>query len=218
MAKHAPLLTLAAVAALGVALFAVNATGGGPEPVAAVAAPPPAPTAEPPPPPTPAVVEQAFTGRSAGDEVTVAVAVKDGRAVGYVCDGEQVEAWVEGALDGDRLWLHSADGTTTVGGTVDGTAALGTVVVGGQQWPYAAAAVEAPAGLYEGRGNIDGVAARIGWIVENDGRVTGLARVAGSDGPRPAPPFDPSAPDATLADGEPVAVTEIGGSAPVVDR
>jgi hypothetical protein len=62
------------------------------------------------------------------------------------------------------------------------------------------------------------VATRIGWIVEGDGRVTGLARAAGSDEPLPAPPFDPAAPDRVQLDGAPIAVTALDGGATVVDR
>jgi hypothetical protein len=220
-------LTLAAVAVLGVGLFLFNmevSTEQQPAPAAAAApettAPPAeaAPTPEPvaaPTPEPPAVAEVLWAGRSSGDEVTVAVAVKDGRAVGYVCDGEQIEAWVEGTLEGDTLSLQSADGQTTVAGSVDETAAFGTVAVAGQQWPYAAKAVEAPGGLYEGRANIRGVATRIGWIVEGDGRVTGLAQAEGSDAPLPAPPFDPTAPDQVVMDGVPVTVTAVDGTAVV---
>ena len=40
------------------------------------------------------------------------------------------------------------------------------VTVDGKEWPFSAKGVASPAGLYEGRGNVDGVAARVGWIVE----------------------------------------------------
>ena len=113
------------------------------------AEPPPVPAADAPP-AAPAVAEKAYTGRSAGDEVTVAVAVKDGKAVGYVCDGEKVEAWLEGTLTGETLALSGKTGTVT--GTLDDQAAFGTVVVDGAEWPFSARGVAAPAGLYERRG------------------------------------------------------------------
>jgi hypothetical protein len=235
MKRYAPLLTLAAIAVLGVGLFLFNIEVGGErqqaEVNAAAAAETPVPTGAPaepaaattepaaePAPEPPAVVEVVYAGRSSGDEVTVAVAVKDGRAVGYVCDGEQIEVWVEGTLEGDQLSLRSGDGQTTVAGTVDETAAFGNVAVAGTQWPYSAKAVEAPGGLYSGRANIRGVAARIGWIVEGDGRVTGLARAEGSQMLLPAPPLDPAAPDQVQVDGAAVTVTVIDGDATVVNR
>jgi hypothetical protein len=186
----------------------------------AEAAPPPAAPAAPPAPAAdapaaaPAVVEKAYTGRSAGDEVTVAVAVKDGKAVAYVCDGEKVEAWLEGTLTGETLAMSGKTGTVT--GTVDDKAAFDTIVVDGAQWPFSARGVQAPAGLYEGRGSLRGVAARVGWIVEDDGEVTGVL-TAGGESSR-APALDPDAPGATTIDGRPVAVTAIAGDATVVRR
>ncbi|WP_214404064.1 hypothetical protein [Pseudonocardia lacus] len=236
MKRYAPLLTLTAVAVLGFGLVAVNMAGepdgtAAPD-AAAVAAPAettpppeptqpaPVPTAEPAEPAAepPVVAEKAYTGRSSGDEVTVAVVVKDGRAVGYVCDGEKVEAWLEGTLEGDTIALRSGDGEVTVAGNVDDAAAFGDVAVAGKTWPFSAKAVEEPGGLYEGRGNVRGVATRIGWIVEDDGRVTGLARAAGVGEPQPAPPLDPNAPGQVVVEGTPIAVTTIDGDDTVVGR
>jgi hypothetical protein len=229
MGKLGPLLTLAAVLVLGAGLFLLNAnsrTAGTPAavaeaPVAQAAAAPtaaaPAPSGAPAPAAPAAPAEKAYAGRSSGDEVTVAVAVKDGRAVGYVCDGKKIEAWLEGTVDGDKITLKSASGKTTLDGTISDTAAFGTVAVAGKSWPYAAQAVVAPGGLYEGRANVRGVAKRIGWIVEKDGKVTGLTQVAGSDDAEPAPPFDPAAPNGVQLEGVPVTVTAVAGDAKVVD-
>jgi len=232
MKTYSPIVTLLAVVLLGAGLLGVNVvsnpgeTAGGtavPAGQAAAALPgvPPLPAAEPPPVPGadapaagPAVAEKAYTGRSAGDEVTVAVAVKDGKAVAYVCDGNKVEAWLEGTLTGETLALSGRTGTVT--GTLDEKAAFGTVVVDGAEWPFSAQGVVAPAGLYEGRGSLGGVAARVGWIVEDDGRVTGVL-TAGGESSR-APALDPDAPGATTLDGRPVAVTAITGDATVVRR
>jgi hypothetical protein len=60
----------------------------------------------------PAVAEKAYTGRSASDEVTVAIAVKDGKAVAYVCDGDNVEAWLKGTLTGSIGGCAAARGRT----------------------------------------------------------------------------------------------------------
>lgn len=220
MTRYAPLLTLGAVAAVGGALLAVDVLsdpGQAPPPApAAAAAPAPAPAAEPVAvvPDPPAVAESVWAGRSSGNEVTVAIAVKDGRAVAYVCDGEQVEAWLEGTLTGSALALEGADGAVLTG-TVDATAALGSVTAGGGTWPFAAKVVQAPDGLYDGRANVDGVATRIGWI-SVDGTVTGGARAAGQV--VDAPVLDPAAPDAVVLDGAPVAVTAVNGASEGVVR
>jgi hypothetical protein len=231
VARFAPLITLGTVAALGGGLLLVNTTVVGPSAVTAGAATPAppaaaaqivpdaaAPDAAAPAPPAaaPAVAEAAFTGRSAGNEVTVAVAVKDGRAVAYVCDGKKVEAWYEGTLAGERLELSAAEGRPGITATVTDAATLGTVTVGDEELPFAAKAVDAPAGLYEGRASVDGVLTRIGWIVDEDGDVTGVANSGGTR--RPAPDLNPASRSAARIDGVPVTVTALDGSGPVIGR
>ena len=154
MSRFAPLLTLLAVAVLGGALFTLNVVNspanstGTPSAAApsqpAAAPPPAAPPATSAPPAAAAVAEKAYAGRSAGNEVTVAIAVKDGRAVGYVCDGKKVEAWLEGTLSGSDLALKSKDGKSTIAGTADDKQSFGTVAVNGKEWPFAAKAASSP--------------------------------------------------------------------------
>ena len=133
MKKYAPLATLVAVVLLGAGLLVANMISTpanadhrrGPgrlgrrraERGAAAATPRPPAPAPAPAPAAPAVAEKAYTGRSAGNEVTVAIAVKDGKAVAYVCDGKKIEAWMEGTLAGDTLTLSGKTSsiTATVG-------------------------------------------------------------------------------------------------------
>jgi hypothetical protein len=224
MKKYAPLATLVAVVLLGAGLLVANMlsnpadqTTAAPAPSAAAAAAPGEPAAaEPAPvepaPAEPAVVEKAYTGRSAGNEVTVAIAVKNGKAVAYACDGKKIEAWLEGTLTGDSLSLSGK--TSSITATLDDKASFGTVTVDGKEWPFSAKGVASPAGLYEGRGNVDGVAARVGWIVQEDGSVTGVENVGGS--PKPAAALDPTNLGATMSDGSPVTVTALDGASTVV--
>jgi hypothetical protein len=226
MRRFAPLLTLLAVAVLGGALLTLNVVNspanstGTPSaaaaPQAAAAPPPPAaPPATSAPSAAPAVAgEKAYAGRSAGNEVTVAIAVKDGRAVGYVCDGKKIEAWLEGTLSGSDLALKSKDGKSTIDATADDKQSFGTVAVGGTEWPFAAKAASSPAGLYEGRAQVRGVLNRIGWIQLQDGSQTGVWN-RGSDKVA-APVLDPARPDAVVVDGVPVTVRTIGGGDAVI--
>jgi hypothetical protein len=218
MKKYAPLLTLAVVAVLAGTLLAINVattpTSGEAASVAATtaaaaAAETPAPAATPEPAATPpAVAEKVYAGRSSGNEVTVAVAVKDGKAVAYICDGKKAEAWLQGALAGANLTLSSTTGAK-ITGTVDETGSFGTVAVGGKEWPYSAKAVQAPQGLYQGRSDVKGVAAKIGWIVLPDGQV-GIETSAGVS--EPAPPLDPANLGGVIIDGSPVTVTALTGT------
>jgi hypothetical protein len=226
MKKYAPLATLVAVVLLGAGLLVANMlsnpanqTTAAPAPSAAAAAAPGDPAAaEPAPaepaPAEPAVVEKAYTGRSAGNEVTVAIAVKNGKAVAYACDGKKIEAWLEGTLTGDSLSLSGK--TSSITATLDDKASFGTITVDGKEWPFSAKGVASPAGLYEGRGNVDGVAARVGWIVQEDGSVTGVENAGGF--PKPAAPLDPTNLGATMSDGSPVTVTALDGASTVVQR
>jgi hypothetical protein len=231
MRRFAPLLTLLAVAVLGGALLTLNVLGDPAnktaQPTAAAASEPPAaaaPTPAPAPPPTsappaaeaPAVAEKAYAGRSAGNEVTVAIAVKNGRAVGYVCDGKKIEAGLEGTVSGSDLTLKSKDGTSTIEGTVDDKQSFGTVAVNGKQWPFAAKAASSPAGLYEGRAQVRGVLNRIGWIMLQDGSQTGVWNRGSEE--VAAPVLDPTRLDAVVVDGVPVAVRTVGGSDAVIAR
>jgi hypothetical protein len=226
MKKYAPLATLVAVVLLGAGLLVANMlsnpanqTTAAPAPSAAAAAAPGEPAAAEPAPAEPApvepvVVEKAYTGRSAGNEVTVAIAVKNGKAVAYACDGKKIEAWLEGTLTGDSLSLSGK--TSSITATLDDKASFGTVTVDGKEWPFSAKGVASPAGLYEGRGNVDGVAARVGWIVQEDGSVTGVENAGGS--PKPAAALDPTNLGATMSDGSPVTVTALDGASTVVQR
>jgi hypothetical protein len=238
VARFAPLITLGTVAALGGGLLLINTTIAGPPatmagtavaapPIAGAAAPEAAPDAVqdndavPPAPPAaapaaPAVGKAAYTGRTAGNEVTLALAVKDGKAVAYVCDGKKVESWYEGTLTGADLKLSAADGKPGITATVTDAATLGTVTVGGKDLPFAAEDAASPAGLYEGRAAVRGVLTRIGWIVDDDGKVTGVA--SAGDTRRPAPTLDPSDPTATTIDGVPVTVTALDGDDRVIGR
>jgi hypothetical protein len=235
VARYAPLITLGMVTALGGGLLLVNTTvGGSPATTAGtpVAAPPAAQPAVPPavgqvvptepgspaapPAAPPADAEAAYTGRSAGNEVTVAIAVKDGRAVGYVCDGEEVEAWLEGTVTGSGLQLSGAGGANLLTATATEKAVLGTVTVAGEERPFAAEGVEAPAGLYEGNATVRGVLTRVGWIVDGEGDVTGVVNAGGVR--RPAPELDPADPTAATIDGVPVTVTPLDGGDRVIRR
>jgi hypothetical protein len=177
MKKYAPLATLVTVVLLGAVLLVVNmmntpqatqdraasAAAAAPASAPAEAAPPapaPAPAKAAPAPAkgVPAVAEKAYTGRSAGNEVTVTIAVKDGKGVAYVCDGKKVEAWMEGALDGDKLTLQGK--TSSLTATVDDKASLGEITVSGAEWPFSAKGVAAPAGLYQDRAAIKGLGVR----------------------------------------------------------
>ena len=118
------------------------------------------------------MAEKAYTGRSSGNEVTVAIAVKNGKAVAYACDGKKIEAWLEGTLTGDTLSLSGK--TSSLTGTLDDKATFGTITVDGKEWPFSAKGVSVARRAVRGPRCPARVAARVGWIVDDNGNVTGV--------------------------------------------
>jgi hypothetical protein len=227
MTNRGPLLTVVSTVTLALVLLGINmssepvpeqnAAASSAEATVEPAAPATTPTAAPTAAPTagaPAVAaagfpaEAAYAGRTAGNEATLAIAVKDGRAVAYLCDGKSVEGWLEGTVDGTTLDLKGADGAAVTGTLTDG-AVFGTAAAKGEQWAFSAAAAQAPAGAYRGAVSVAGVTKRIGWTVLQDGTVTGLVSAGGATSPAPA--LDPAARTSAL-DGIPVQVSALTGT------
>src|SRR5262245_65653358 len=109
MKIRGPILTLIAVAVLGVGLLLVNmskeesAPAANPysPPTTTVAAaspvaPPPAP-APPPPPAFPAKADYVGKIPTANGHITLEITVDGDKAIAYACDGNSVEAWLRGS-------------------------------------------------------------------------------------------------------------------------
>ena len=189
-----PLLTLAAVLLLTVLLLVVNARIGGqvapqsaayPAPAPTSSAPPTTEAAPPPPTPPPAPVQAVFTGATGGKEATVAVAVNGAQAAAYLCDGQSLETWLQGSVTGDQITLTGKNGAGLTGsfsgGSMSGTVTTNT----GQTFPFSAAQAAPPAGIYQSRVTLDGLATRVGWVVLPDGTQVGIANAGGTRSPAP---------------------------------
>ncbi|WP_345377639.1 serine/threonine-protein kinase [Pseudonocardia yuanmonensis] len=179
-----------------------------PAPVTATIAPAAAPAAT-----GPVITEAVYTGRTSGNELTLAVGIKDGRAAGYLCDGKQVEAWLEGTVTGDKLVLRGKTEANAVTATLDQRSALGTVTAGGVQRPFSAQLALGEAGLFESRRSVAGLATRIGWIVLPDGSQVGIAKRG--DVREPAPALDPRTLQA-VDGGETVTAQRLSGASTVL--
>jgi hypothetical protein len=225
------LLTLASVVVLAGVLLWVNELVGAstaatssssysaPDYSAATsAAPPPSPSpveAAPSPTIEPAAVQAVYAGRTGGGEATVAVAVDGDRAAAYLCDGSSVETWLQGSVTGDQVMLTGRD-TAALIGTVSGATLSGTVVTStGQAWLFSGDEARPPAGIYEARTTIDGLATRIGWVVLPDGTQVGIQNVDGERSPAPALDLE----DTTFTlDGAAQEATPVDGSDTVVGQ
>lgn len=226
MSTRGPLLTLASVAVLTGALLWVNEVVGPPTPTTssstysadygAPTSPSPSPSeAAPPPTVEPATLQAVYSGKTGGGEATVAVAVNGDRAAAYLCDGTRIETWLQGSVTGDQVVLTGRD-TAALIGTVSGTTLSGTVVTStGQAWPFSAEEARPPAGIYEARTTIDGLATRIGWVVLPDGTQVGIQNVGGNRSPAPALDLE----DTTFTlDGAAQEATPVDGSDTVVGQ
>ena len=136
----------------------------------------------------PAVVQAVYAGRSSGNEVTVAIDTEGDKAVAYVCNGTTIEAWLQGSVSGNQVTLTGNKGAGLTG-SLSGLDMFGTVTPRtGQTFPFAAELSPHPAGVYQARIEVNGLATRIGWAVLPDGTQVGVA-VEGT-AKLPAPPLD----------------------------
>jgi hypothetical protein len=206
-----PLVTLAAVAALGAGLWLMNVsqeTADAPpaKPVAqstttAAPAPPPAP------PPVAFPAKADYVGKipTAAGVITLDITVNGPKAVAYACDGNTVEVWLKGSATNGALSLASKDKASRLEGRLQGATVVGTLWIGEKKWDFTTAPAEPPAGLYVSENN--GV--RNSWIVDGNGAVTGVQRQAdGSTAPAPALSTDGTA----VVGGQTVTATRVDGA------
>jgi hypothetical protein len=152
-------------------------------------------------------IEASYAGRVNGGDATVAIAVKKGQAVAYLCDGSEIEAWMKGTVTDGTLKLTGAKGAR-LDGKYSETAANGSVTAAGKQWQFTAAVAKAPSGLYRATAQVRNADIIGGWIVLQNGQQVGVVT---SDGvPAAAPPLNTSDGSATV-DGQQVNADAVDG-------
>jgi hypothetical protein len=193
MKIRGPLVTLGAVAVLGVGILLVNMSkeeSAPPSKPAAQSATTVAPTTAaaplaPTPPPPPAFPAQAdYVGKipTANGTITLEITVQGDKAVAYACDGNTVESWLRGSAVNGALSLANKDKTSRLEGHLEGDAVVGTLWIGEKKWDFNAPAGQPPAGLYV----YENAGVRNSWIVDPNGGVTGVQRREdGSTAPAP---------------------------------
>ncbi|BCJ49819.1 hypothetical protein Asp14428_12940 [Actinoplanes sp. NBRC 14428] len=134
---------------------------------------------------------------------TLALTIKEGKAIAYVCDGRRTEAWLKGTARDGRFDLSGKNGATLTG-TADKRHATGRITLNGRTSDVDIATVRKPSGLYRATADVRGAKLVGGWIVLEDGSQVGLATIGG----RPATPsrVDVTTGRATV-DGTPVTAT-----------
>ena len=160
-----------------------------------------------------AVVQAVYTGRSSGNQVTLAVDTEGDKAAAYICNGKTIEAWLQGSVTGNQVSLTGNKGASLTG-SLSGLDMVGTVTAGaGLSFPFSAELSPRPAGVYQARIVVNGLATRIGWAVLPDGTQVGVA-VAGTT-KYAAPPLSLSGNSFTL-DGSSFTAAPVAGQDTVV--
>ncbi|MFK0152632.1 hypothetical protein ACIQVK_11225 [Streptomyces sp. NPDC090493] len=222
MKRPGPLLTLLAGLLLGLLTLTLDATAGarnsasssqekppGPTPTSSTAspAPAPAPSASPaapaPPSPSPSkIADASYAGRTDDDSSSVAVSVRDGRAIAYFCDGRSKESWLKGrVLPDGSMRLTGGHGAALNGTLQDGSRIRGAVDLDGGHYAFTARKAVKGSGLYRATATVRGAKVEGGWIVLADGRQVGIVDREGT--PSSAPRIDPET-GAVTVDGQPL--------------
>ncbi|MFJ4789359.1 hypothetical protein [Streptomyces sp. NPDC088794] len=213
MKRPGPLLTMLAGLLLAVFMLSLNATTGTKnvsstkkETPAASASPsssPSKPAQSPSPSPTRTrvpVPNADYAGRTDDDSSAVAVAVHDGKAVAYFCDGRTKESWLKGDVKDDgSMRLTGKNGDALTGTLKEGKRIRGTVDVGGGHYAFTADKAKKPGGLYRATATVRGAKVDGGWIVLPGGRQVGI--VTRDEDPSAAPAIDPET-GAVTVDGQ----------------
>ena len=195
MKIRGPILTLVAVAVLGVGILLVNMSKEQSAPpanpygqstttaaAATPATPPPAPST--PPPPAGSRRKADYVGKipTANGTITLEITVQGDKAIAYACDGNTVESWLRGSAVNGALSLANKDKTSRLEGRLEGNAVVGTLWIGEKKWDFNASRAQPPAGLYV----YENAGVRSSWIVDPNGGVTGVQRREdGSTAPAP---------------------------------
>jgi hypothetical protein len=172
---------------------------------AAASAPPPGGAASPEPGPGSQIT---YAGYVNGDGATVAIALTDGKAIAYLCDGSSTEAWLQGTASGGSLDL-TGPGEAKLTGTYRKGVATGNISAAGRQYPFSAKPVAPPSGLYRASANVRNAQLIGGWIVLANGKQVGLVQLGATR--FSAPPLD-TATRTAIVEGATVTVAAIDGS------
>jgi hypothetical protein len=159
-------------------------------------------------PPTTALAEHTratFAGHVDNDGGSLAISLRDGVAIAYICDGKRLEAWLKGTATAGTLSLTGKKGAA-ITGTFGAAHATGKVTAAGKTNGFSIGIAKKPSGLYRTAAKVRNAQVVGSWIVLPDGRQVGVLTEAGKPGPAPA--LDVAGRTATV-DGTRVAATTI---------
>lgn len=226
MRQSGPLRTLLAgvLVALALALFGRTEGADGrptgadaPAPVPTQITPQPTssgPTASRTPVRDGSVTSATYAARPRGSRAVVALTVRGGAAIAYICDGARVEAWLRGKVYPEGLLrLQAVKGPGIMTGAIEGDTVTGAATLrGGSLLAFRIPVVRPPSGLYRATGTTTRGARLVGgWIVLPGGDQVGLVNLDGRA--EPAPRLEPGA-SSVVVDGGPVRVAPADPAGP----
>ena len=194
MKIRGPLVTLGAVAVLGIGIWLVNVSREEPEPAPPLRRPTTTAAAALATSPCTHAARAAFPSNAdyvgkiptATGTITLGYLGRGRQGVAYACDGNSVEVWLRGRAVNGAVSLASKDKASRLEGRLEGSAVVGTLWIGEKKWDFKADATQPPAGLYV----YEDAGVRNSWIIDADGGVTGVQRRPdGSTVPRARPVY-----------------------------
>jgi hypothetical protein len=151
-----------------------------------------------------------YVGPTRTGRASIAIAVRDGKAIAYACDGHRLESWLAGTVTAGKIDMRGKkDKKAQVEGMIDGDRLVGSGVVGGREIAFVVRRVERPHGLYRFASRVENAMIVGGWIVLADGRQVGVVSTDGV--PATAGTLDPST-GAVTVNGTPVVAGSVDGS------
>ena len=145
---------------------------------------------------------------TANGTITLDITIEGDKAVAYACDGNTIESWLRGSAANGALSLANKDKTSRLEGRLEGNAVVGTLWIGEKKWDFKADPAQPPAGLYV----YENAGVRNSWIIDGDGGVTGVQRRPdGSTAPAPGLSIDRTA----VIDGQTIVATRVEGASDV---
>jgi hypothetical protein len=214
--RSGPLYTLLAGFVLAAAMLSLNVTtgsgvtsySGGTAPATPGTAPTPTPTVAGPSATAPPDAD--YAGRTADRAASVAVSLRGGKAVAYVCDGRTKEAWLRGDVKDDGTMRLTGKRGAGLDGTLRGGRVSGAVHLPGRvNWAFSADKAVKPSGLYRATAVVRGARVEGGWIVQRSGSQVGIVD---RDGVPSGAPFIDPATGAVTVDGRQLTAKPIGSA------
>ena len=143
-----------------------------------------------------------YAGRVKGGGPLLAISIRNGVAIAYLCDGK-LEAWLKGKAEDGRITLTGTD--ARLSGTITEDRARGSVTVGKRTWEFHAPTAKPSSGIWKATAKVRGARVEAGWVVLDDGSQTGMFTRNGAGGAA-APRLDTATGTATI-DGQQIHVT-----------